>query len=81
MLHAVDTTTLAMRALPLPTQACDNAHAFVLGPDGVNGIVVCEGDHLMRPGSVVFINTAALSINGFVNAGMFSDGAAWLPPM
>ena len=81
VLHAVDTTTLAMRDLPLPTQACDNAHAFVLGPDGVNGIVVCEGDHLMRPGSIVFINTAALSINGFVNAGMFSDGAAWLPPM
>ena len=78
---AIDTATLGTRTLPLPPQACLNAHAFVLGPDGVNGIVVCEGDHVMRPGSVVFVNSAAFSITGFVNVGMFSDGAAWLPPM
>ena len=78
---AIDTQSLATRTLPLPSQACLNAHAFVLGPDGVNGVVVCEGDHVMRPGSVVFINTAAFAVTGFVNVGMFSDGAAWLPPM
>lgn len=81
VLHQIDTTTLAVRDLLLPTAACLNAHAFVLGPDGVNGIVVCEGDHVMRPGSVVFVNTAAFAITGFVDIGMFSDGAAWLPPM
>ena len=78
---AIDTQTLTTRTLPLPSTACLNAHAFVLGPDGVNGITVCEGDHVMRPGSVVFINTAAFSVTGFVDVGMFSDGAAWLPPM
>ncbi|HEX6835145.1 MAG TPA: YncE family protein [Polyangia bacterium] len=78
---AIDTQTLATRTLPLPAQACLNAHAFVLGPDGINGVVVCEGDHVMRPGSVVFVNTAAFAVTGFVNVGMFSDGAAWLPAM
>ena len=78
---AIDTQTLATRTLPLPSQACLNAHAFVLGPDGVNGVVVCEGDHVMRPGSVVFVNTAAFAVTGFVDVGMFSDGAAWLPAM
>ena len=80
-LHAVDTTTMARRDLPLPPEACVNAHAFVLGPDGVNGIVVCEGDHVKIPGSVVYVNVSAFAITGYVNTLMFSDGAAWLPPM
>jgi DNA-binding beta-propeller fold protein YncE len=80
-LHAIDVATLQERPLLLPTSACLNAHAFALGPDGVNGIVVCEGDHVKRSGSVVFVNTAAFAVTGFVNTGMFSDGAAWLPPM
>ena len=80
-LHAVDVATLTQRVLPLPPESCLNAHAFVLGPDGVNGIVVCEGDHVMIPGSVVFVNTTAFAITGYVQVGMFSDGAAWLPPM
>jgi DNA-binding beta-propeller fold protein YncE len=78
---AIDTQTLATKTLPLPSEACLNAHAFVLGPDGVNGVVVCEGDHVKRPGSVVFVNVAAFAITGYVNVGMFSDGAAWLPAM
>jgi DNA-binding beta-propeller fold protein YncE len=78
---SIDTSTLATRVLPLPSSACLNAHAFVLGPDGVNGVVVCEGDHVMRQGSIVFVNVAAFAITGFVNVGMFSDGAAWLPAL
>jgi DNA-binding beta-propeller fold protein YncE len=81
VLHAIDVATGAVRALPLPPTACLNAHAFVLGPDGVNGVVVCEGDHVQRPGSIVFVNVAAFSTSGFVNVGMFADGAAWLPAM
>jgi DNA-binding beta-propeller fold protein YncE len=80
-LHAIDTQTLATRLLPLPTSACLNAHAFVMSPDGVNGIVVCEGDHVMTPGSIVYINTGAFAVIGNVNVGMFSDGAAYLPPL
>ncbi|HEX8953548.1 MAG TPA: YncE family protein, partial [Polyangia bacterium] len=84
-LTAIDTQTLATRTLPLPSSACLNAHAFVLGPDGVHGVVVCEGDHVKRPGSIVFINAAAFAISGpgsgYVDVGMFSDGAAWLPAL
>ncbi|MGZ3438201.1 MAG: YncE family protein [Polyangia bacterium] len=78
---AIDVQTLATRTLPLPPTACLNAHAFVLGPDGVNGVLVCEGDHVKRAGSVVFINVAAFAITGSVDVGMFSDGAAWLPAL
>ena len=80
-LHAVDTTTMARRELPLPPSACTNAHAFVLGPDGVNGVVVCEGDHITTPGSIVYVNVQAFAITGFVQTLLYSDGAAWLPPM
>jgi len=78
---AIDTQTLQTRILPLPSEACLNAHAFVLGPDGINGVLVCEGDHVKRPGSIVWINVAAFAIQGFANVGMFSDGAAWLPAL
>jgi DNA-binding beta-propeller fold protein YncE len=78
-LTAIDTATLQTHNLPLPSSACLNAHAFVLGPDGVNGVIVCEGDHVKRPGSIVWINVAAFAITGAVDVGMFSDGAAWLP--
>jgi DNA-binding beta-propeller fold protein YncE len=78
---AIDTQSLQKRVLPMPSQACLNAHAFVLGPDGVNGVLVCEGDHLSRPGSIVWINVAAFAITGYVDVGMFSDGAAWLPAL
>ena len=80
-LHAIDTTTLVRRDLPLPPSACVNAHAFVLGPDHINGVLVCEGDHVMIPGSVVFVNVQAFAITGSVQTLMFSDGAAWLPPL
>lgn len=81
VLDVVDTQTRAVRALALPSSACLNAHAFVLSPDRVHGLVVCEGDHKTRPGSIVWINVIALSVDGFVNVGMFSDGAAYLPAL
>jgi DNA-binding beta-propeller fold protein YncE len=81
VVHAIDTETLATRLLPLPTSACLNAHAFVMAPDGATGLVVCEGDHVMRPGSIVFVNPAAFAVIGAVDVGMFSDGAAFLPPL
>jgi DNA-binding beta-propeller fold protein YncE len=67
--------------LPMPMDACLNAHAFVLAPDGATGVLVCEGDHLMRPGQIVTIQVPPFAIVGSVNSGMFSDGAAWLPAL
>lgn len=79
-LTAIETATLAKRDLPLPASACLNAHAFQLEPNQATGIVVCEGDHKTRPGTIVSVSTTPFVVNGFVNVGLFSDGAAWLPP-
>ena len=34
-----------------------------------------------HPGSIVFVNVQAFAITGFVQTLLYSDGAAWLPPM
>jgi DNA-binding beta-propeller fold protein YncE len=80
-LTAIDTPTLATRDLVLPPRACLNAHAFVLAPGGATGVVVCEGDHVKRPGSAVTIVMEGFFVGGYVETAMFSDGAAWLPPV
>ena len=81
LVTAIDTQTLTTRDLALPSTACLNAHALVMMPDGVQALVVCEGDHMTRPGSMVTLQLPSFSISGFVNVGMFADGAAYLPPI
>jgi DNA-binding beta-propeller fold protein YncE len=80
-LVAIETQTLATRALALPSPGCDNPHAFVLTPDGQNGVVVCEGNHVSTRGSIAFINVPAFAVDGVVSVDMFPDGAAWLPAL
>jgi DNA-binding beta-propeller fold protein YncE len=80
-LTAVTIATLQARTLPMPPTACLNVHAFVLGPDGVHGLAICEGDHVKRPGSVVYVDTAAFAVSGAVTVDMFPDGAVYLPAM
>ncbi len=75
----IDTKTLKTQMLPTPTSACTNAHAFVMAPDRATGVLVCEGDQVMIPGSVVTISVGGFSVLGAAMTGMFSDGAAWLP--
>jgi len=77
---AIDTVTLQKRDLVLPTESCLNAHALVLTPDEQSAVVVCEGDHRTRPGTAVFLSIPSYSVSGYVQTGMFPDGAAWLPP-
>lgn len=67
--------------LAVPSDACLNAHAFVLAPDGQTGVLVCEGNHLDRPGQVATILVPPFSIVGSVVTGTFSDGAVWLPAL
>jgi DNA-binding beta-propeller fold protein YncE len=76
----VETATLAEQTLALPQSVCLNAHALVMAPDDKSAVVVCEGDHLMRPGTVVTLNLEGFFIVGSVEVGLFPDGAAWLPP-
>jgi DNA-binding beta-propeller fold protein YncE len=77
----VDTATLNQQVLALPNSVCLNVHAFVFAPDEKSGVVVCEGDHVVRPGTVLTIDTQGFFIAGAVTVGMFPDGAAWLPPV
>jgi DNA-binding beta-propeller fold protein YncE len=79
-LSAIDTATLAIRNLAPPAGACLNAHAFVLDPTGAFGVMVCEGDHMNRQGTVVTIAVTPFVTIGFTQVGLFPDGAAWLPP-
>jgi hypothetical protein len=76
----IDTKTLQTSPLPTPAGSCTNAHAFVMAPDKSTGVLVCEGDQVMIPGQVVTIGVAGPAILGSTMTGMFSDGAAWLPP-
>jgi DNA-binding beta-propeller fold protein YncE len=80
-LSRIDTTTLARTDLALPMESCLNPHAIRQTPDFSVGVVVCEGDHVKIPGSVVYVTMQSFSIAGFVQLDMFPDGAAWLPPM
>jgi DNA-binding beta-propeller fold protein YncE len=81
-LTAIDTKTLATRDLPAPTGSCLNMHAFVLAPPSfTTGIVICEGDHVKTPGSALYVDVQSFTAIGYVTLDMFSDGAAWLPPL
>jgi DNA-binding beta-propeller fold protein YncE len=77
-LSAIDTTTRMKRDVPL-SQACKNAHAFVLAPGGAAAVVVCEGDHAKVPGTALLMTTTPLTIISSTPVGLFPDGAAWLP--
>jgi DNA-binding beta-propeller fold protein YncE len=79
VVSAIDTTTLAVKNLVLPKDACLNAHAWVFAPGEQSAVVICEGDHNKRPGSAVFVSLPAFVATGFVTVGIFPDGAAWLP--
>jgi DNA-binding beta-propeller fold protein YncE len=80
-LTRIDTKTLATTDLSLPMQACLNPHAFRQTPDFTVGVIVCEGDHVKVPGSMVYLTMASFSIAGYVTLDMFPDGAAWLPAL
>jgi DNA-binding beta-propeller fold protein YncE len=76
----IEVATLATTNVPLPPNGCRNAHAFVIAPDGINAVVVCEGDHVKIPGTIVYFTTTPFALTNSVEVGMFPDGAAWLPP-
>jgi DNA-binding beta-propeller fold protein YncE len=76
---SIDTATLAVQTLALPPDACLNAHMLLFTPDLSAAILVCEGDHVSKPGTAVMISPQSLTVTGYVSVGMFPDGAAWLP--
>jgi DNA-binding beta-propeller fold protein YncE len=84
---AIEVATLNTVTLPLPKAACLNVHALhVLPPGPAVGIaLVCEGDHIMIPGTVVFIDMppdfVGWAVHGYVPVGLFPDGVKPLPAL
>ncbi len=78
---AIDLATLKTRELSVPKEACLSPQALQALPQGGVAAVVCEGDHLLRKGSVVFLDLAAWKVRGFVETGLSSDGLVFLPPL
>jgi DNA-binding beta-propeller fold protein YncE len=78
---AISMADLSLRNLPLPPSLCLNTHMLVFTPDHSSAVIVCEGDHATRPGSILAMDPAAFVITGGVDVGLFPDGAAYLPPL
>jgi DNA-binding beta-propeller fold protein YncE len=83
-LHKVDLATGDDQVVELGAGvgelACLNAHVARLSPDEQRLIVVCEGDQTMTPGTAVSLSTTPFALLGYVQLGLFPDGAAYLPP-
>lgn len=86
---AIELATQRTVDLPLPPDTCLNAHALSVLPSlsgrAAGAAVLCEGDHLTRPGTVVFIdlplNLSGWTVRGHVEVGLFPDGMAILPAL
>lgn len=64
--------------IPLPADACLNAHMLTVSDDGASAELVCEGDHA-RPGSMVFLDLQNRVVTGTLPLGVFPDGMAFVP--
>jgi DNA-binding beta-propeller fold protein YncE len=85
VLTSIDTSVVPptiIETLPFPESVCINPHAIDLYPDKQNAVLVCEGDHVTIPGTVVELALSANTVYvvGAVTVQMFPDGAVWLPP-
>ena len=56
---------------------CQKAHMLLA--DGTRGYLVCEGDHVTKPGTLVAIDLQAQTFDS-VQVGLFPDGMVVLPP-
>lgn len=77
---SVDLANLQTRDLAMPPAACLNTHELRVLPGG-GAVVVCEGDHLMRKGSLVFVDLASWAVRGSLEVGIFPDAVITLPPL
>lgn len=76
----IDTVALTTKDLALPADACLNVHMLTLTPDQSSAVAVCEGDHVVRPGSAAMIALDPPAVTGYATINLFPDGAVWLPP-
>lgn len=83
---AIELATLLTTTLPLPQARCLNAHALhVLPGPPAGAVVVCEGDHVTKPGTILFLDLppalSGWSVHGSLDLGLFPDGVISLPPL
>lgn len=78
-LLAIDPATAAIVEAVELGDACLNAHAAVLSPDERAIWVVCEGDRIRGPGTLLRLDAATLEQTGVVEVGVFPDDVVWLP--
>ena len=67
--------------ITLPKQACDRAHVVTIAADDRTAFLVCEGDKVKTPGTLVALDLEARAVTGFVAVGLYPDGVAMLPPL
>ncbi|AKU89732.1 Surface antigen protein [Vulgatibacter incomptus] len=65
--------------IDLAPMGCLNAHAAVLSPDEASIWIVCEGDHLVQPGSIERLDRATLEPTGHVAVGLYPDDVIYVP--
>lgn len=80
VLLAIDPATAQpTHTVSLSPLGCLNAHGLTLSPDESELYVVCEGDHLVEPGSLERFDTHTLEPTGHVELGLFPDDVVWIP--
>lgn len=78
---AIDTQSLAvLGSTTLPRDACLNAHEVLHLSSGL--VLVCEGDHLSRNGTLVFLSDDPQqpAVRGHLETGLFPDAVQLVPP-
>jgi hypothetical protein len=76
----IDTSrSVELMVIPLPADSCLNAHAAMVMPGDHTAYVICEGDHVKRPGSLVALDLDAHGVAGYVDLGLYPDGIVSLP--
>lgn len=72
-------TSLLMETVELSPLGCLNAHGVILSPDEAELYIVCEGDHLVEPGSLERLDARTLEATGHLELGLFPDDVVWIP--
>lgn len=75
----IDTKLRTMRHLQLPKAQCSKAHALRVTPAGDEAFVVCEGNHVTEPGTLLRLNLARFALVDTLKLGLFPDGLTPLP--
>ncbi|HEY0840575.1 MAG TPA: hypothetical protein VGD74_10355, partial [Vulgatibacter sp.] len=79
-LLAIDPSSAVVEEeLDLSPLGCENAHTAVVSPDESTLWIVCEGDRLVEPGTLLRLERATLAPTGHLTLGLFPDDVVYVP--